>query len=188
MTQPRPLQLALSIAIALGLLWPVLGAADESREQVYCPVIEECVSDYVAFPLLALDPAAPLPPGEIRRLLGRMDHEQEPILENPPAPGAMRDRILDGLNIHALLEGPGQKVPDFQLADPKARGTLQETEVLISDPYVGRIRGLLVAPRTGGPYPAVLAVHGHTDTPEELLERLTLDSLDITLRPFGKAS
>jgi len=106
-----------------------------------------------------------------------MDHEKEPLLEQQPAPETLRSMILDGLNVRKLLSGPGRALPTFRVTPAQMRGQRREAEVFISDPYVGEIRGFLAQPKEGPPGPAVLAIHGHTDTPEVLFERLEIDAL-----------
>ena len=138
MTGDRLRRASLWVVLLAGLFSPRSGGAEESTAPApYCPVIEECVADYVAFPLVAPDPSSPLPTGEFARLLDRMDHQKEPLLTSSPVPGGMRPLILDGLNIRALVQGAGQAVPDARFGTSVDRPSLRETEVFIDDPFVG---------------------------------------------------
>ena len=166
---------ALTLSLELVAASPGLASTTEGGSD--CPIIEECVFDYLRYPEVALDESSPISTSELERRIDQMDHEREPTLTETTSSASLRDLILEGLNIVQLVEGPGQKAPVSRLGEPLSIRGVQGTELFLSDPFVGQVRGLLLTPTTRGPHPAVLAVHGHTDTPEDLVERIGLQEL-----------
>jgi hypothetical protein len=150
------------------------GEPTESRE---CPVIEDCVVDYLNFPRIAPDPASPISDENLKTLLDQMDHQQEELNSGALSAAGMRTLILDGLNISNLIneiDPPGMRV---KFGAPLRRDSFTETALFITDPYIGRLSGTLFSPLVFGPHPGILAVHGHTDTPGDLFERIALSDL-----------
>jgi hypothetical protein len=140
-------------------------------------VIEDCVVDYLNFPRIAPDPASPLSDQDFTTLLDRMDHQKEELSSGVLSASGMRTLILDGLNISNLIneiDPPGMRV---KFGAPLRRDSFTETTLIITDPYIGLLRGTLFSPVVFGPHPGVLAVHGHTDTPGDLFERIGLSDL-----------
>jgi len=142
-----------------------------------CPVIEECVVDYLNFPAIAPDPASPLPDATLSGLLEQMDHQQLPLTPGPISAPQMRTLLLDGLNAHKLISEGSPGKFRYETGPKRQRDSFVETEIAIIDPLVGTIRGVFFSPPGLGPYPAILVVHGHTDTPGDLFERIGLQTI-----------
>lgn len=151
------------------------GSAPTDRHE--CPVIEDCVVDYLNFPRIAPDPASPLSNEQVGTILDRMDHQKEELDSGALSGARIRTLILDGLNINQLISEMDPTRLRVQFGAPRPRDSFTETTLSITDPYVGRLSGTLFSPGVTGPHPGVLAVHGHTDTPGDLFERIGLRQL-----------
>ena len=177
----RWLEISACVVLMWGIFRPPLpveaATAEEPPTSVLCPVIEDCVVDYLNFPKVAPDPPSPLPDVTLARLLKQMDHEQLPLTLGPIAVPQMRTLLLDGLNVRKLLSEASPGAFRFEIGSRQQHESFHETEVTIIDPYVGTIRGVFFSPLGSGPHPAILVVHGHTDTPGDLFERIGLRSL-----------
>ncbi len=92
-----------------------------------------------------------------------------------PAPDlkadALRRTILQQLNMEFLMPRLAQVKPCAYGGEVRQVGNHLRQMVYIHDEYIGRLRGILLTPKGEGPFPAVVVVHGHSDTAERYLER-----------------
>ena len=93
-------------------------------------------------------------------------HESGSPLPGPPLVGpALRQAIVQGAGLTALLEGLDER--PLELAEVARRDAAfgTETDYRVRDPLIGRFNLLLLRPRGEGPFPGVLALPGHGDQP-----------------------
>jgi hypothetical protein len=65
-----------------------------------------------------------------------------------------------------LLDGIDERELDVITSSTKDLGDATERDLVIVDPYVGTFKGILLTPKGPGPFPAVVAIHGHPDDAE----------------------
>lgn len=136
-----------------------------------------CANDYNAFPQRAAKYREPLTETQLASQLHRMRTGQVKILTSIPA-GGLRPALLDALNARFLFEGNEDRpvrtvlIRDQVYPHPNQPNDLyRERQLLFSDPYVGTFKGILLTPeapagRRPVRYPAVVALHGHSETAE----------------------
>jgi len=118
-----------------------------------------CADDYVALParLPGGTPGEPRSDAEIDALvagLGEISPTREPL-----APAELAREIEAALALEPLRRALREEIAvDVTGAS--------EQRVVFHDPYVGTFEGILLLPDGPGPFPAVLALHGHRDRAE----------------------
>ena len=96
------------------------------------------------------------------------DQPRPPIFDLPP--DQLRQDLLETLNIRGLIEGDPQQLSldarslKVVTIGERDGGGYRELEMVLSDPYVGSFRALLLLPKGEGPFPAVLALPGHGES------------------------
>ena len=126
-----------------------------------CP--ETCICDYLAFPDLAEAYARPISEGVLSQQLRAAEDGSVALITEAMTSEAFRDAIVDALNIRFLVECINQRPLTVVTSPQPDRADCRETKLVFSDPYVGAFEGILLTPVTDGPFPAVIAVHGHRD-------------------------
>ncbi|MCE9581430.1 MAG: hypothetical protein K8T20_02820 [Planctomycetes bacterium] len=88
-------------------------------------------------------------------------------LETATLPEAdLRRRIVEATNIGFLLDGlDARRLEVVTTSQNTANGTV-ERDLVFVDPYAGKFKGILLMPEGPGPFPAVVAIHGHPDDAE----------------------
>jgi len=122
-----------------------------------------CIEDYVEFLRLAKPYADPMPASEIRKQLLEIDRGQVPTIPGPLSEEGLRDAVADILNIRFLLEGIRGRLLAVTTIGRTENPDHTQYELLFQDPWVGVFEGILLVPKGQGPFPAVLAIHGHND-------------------------
>jgi hypothetical protein len=134
-----------------------LGAEWECRRPGYC------IEDYRRFLRLAKDYAEPIPRDEIRRQLRAIDDGEVELVPGPLSADELRGAIVDILNIPFLLDGINGRLLVVTTIDIVETADYYEYHLLFQDGWVGVFEGYLLTPKGEGPFPAVVAIHGHDD-------------------------
>ncbi|MBM4397796.1 MAG: hypothetical protein FJ087_19175 [Deltaproteobacteria bacterium] len=122
-----------------------------------------CTQDYEAFIALAAAHARPVPEGSVAAKLAAIDAGEVASVPGPLSPEALREVVVDGLNVGFLLDGLDDRLLTVTTIG-KTEGTdAWEHHLLLEDPWVGTFEALLLVPKGEGPFPAVVALHGHDD-------------------------
>jgi len=129
-----------------------------------CPDPDTCKADYLAFVEKAAGHARPTTEDAIHQALLACDAGEVPLVPGPLPPDDLAAAIVDGLNIGFLQDGLDERpLTVTTIARTEAADHVEE-HLLLEDPWVGTFEGLLLTPPGPGPFPAVLALHGHGDS------------------------
>ncbi|MDP8256020.1 MAG: hypothetical protein P9M14_09740 [Candidatus Alcyoniella australis] len=121
------------------------------------------VDDYCEFIALATRHAQPMGRKRLKqRLLSRSPAQTMRQIDGP----LLADTIVDALNIGFLLEGLERRPLHVYLLKQELHWEYERSDLLFVDPYVGAFHCLLLIPRGPGPFPALIALHGHGESPE----------------------
>jgi hypothetical protein len=131
-----------------------------------CPDPAPCTADYERFITLSAEHARHTSAPKIAQTLTRIDNGAVPLVPGPVAAETLKAAVTDGLNIGFLLEGLGPRPLTVTTIARKAAAGGEERTLLFNDPLVGEFKGILILPEGPGPFPAVVALHGHNDTAE----------------------
>jgi hypothetical protein len=125
-----------------------------------CPEPARCIADYLALPsrVALIDP--PLSGEEVDGLVEALDEAR--LRAGPLVPGELEKALGFG-PLRAALGVPLAQVDTTDIAGGRA--------LVFHDPLVGRLEGILLLPDGPGPFPAVLALHGHGDRAEVFVDR-----------------
>ena len=126
-----------------------------------CPDSNSCKADYLAFPAKAAAYEAPTTDAALNQALTDIEAGKVAVLEEAMAPAALRDAILDRLNMRFLAEGIDGRPLAVTVTGESETADYRETDLLFVDEYVGTFKGILLTPKAGGPFPGIVAVHGH---------------------------
>ena len=138
----------------------------EASPEGVCPFSDgPCASEYYALPALA--PAGTLSPiiqDTLETQFVQVRSGDYPIVWDELSNEQLAEAILDRSRIGWLVDGietRSMRVSEVVRSDePGARARQWQIE----DPYVGRLRGVTLLPDGKGPFPAIVAAHGHTET------------------------
>ncbi|MCZ7583374.1 MAG: hypothetical protein M5R36_08615 [Deltaproteobacteria bacterium] len=125
-----------------------------------------CMEDYLAFPSLAEPFAHPISEAALERQINEILKGDVPTRTKAIAPEALAGLLTDAMNVGFLRDGINKRPLTVTQTYAIETETYRERELLFTDPYVGTFKGLLLTPLGDGPHPAVIALHGHWDTPE----------------------
>jgi hypothetical protein len=128
-----------------------------------CRYPEHCLADYLTFLSLANDYAEPIPQEELDREIWDVENGNVEVIHDPIPEPDLRDTILTIMNIGFLSEGINERVLHVTTIRKDETPEYYERELLFEDPYVGKFKGILLTPKGQGPFPAVIAIHGHRD-------------------------
>jgi hypothetical protein len=135
-----------------------LGAEWDCRHAI------SCIWDYEKFIDKAADFARPITPEELTQSIADVENGLVGPATDPLPADELRAAIGRALGIDFLLPGVDQRplavtrIANFDEAD------YHEEDLLFTDPYVGQFFGIMLTPHGEGPFPTVLAVHGHRDS------------------------
>jgi len=125
----------------------------------------ECVDSYLDFVDIAADQATPITEEELQQEID--EAVSVPPLTEPLPADELRQAILEATNIGFLLDGINDRLLQVTTIRHDETEDYEEREVLFEDGYVGVFKAILLTPKTAGPHPAVIALHGHTSSPED---------------------
>ncbi len=163
---------ATSLAFALGGCGSG-GPASAARPDVHerlaigrawnCTDNEGCIADYARFQALAADHARPIDATSLRQSLDAIGRHEVAVIQPPFDEGELRGVLLDALGVGFLVEGLDERPIEALVTAESANPSYRESDLILIDPWVGEIQAVLLRPLGPGPYPAVVAVHGHGD-------------------------
>jgi hypothetical protein len=157
--RPRlgPLALALALALALGA--PRAGAED-------CPDPAPCIGDYLSLPT-RLPPESlrqpPLTDAEVDALVAGIG--EQPLAPGPLGQAELAAAVERALGLSFLLRGMAERPLEVRASESDA-GAYRERTLALTDRYLGTLHAILLLPKGAGPFPAVIALHGHGDRAE----------------------
>lgn len=120
-----------------------------------------CTRSYLHFLQIARAYARPIPAEEIAQQLRRIDASQVPSVRGSLAADALREAIVEALNIAFLLRDLEVRPLSVTKLAAAERPAYLEHRLLFDDPWVGRLEGLFLTPKGSRPFPGILAIHGH---------------------------
>ncbi len=131
-----------------------------------CASPDDCTADYLRFLDLAADHARPLDAATLDARVVAIGAGDVPLAVEPLAADALADAIVEATGIGFLLEDLDAR--ELQVVTVGRGGTdsYDEAELLLTDPLLGTFKGILLMPKGEGPFPAVVAVHGHPESAE----------------------
>jgi dienelactone hydrolase len=135
-------------------------------EPAACASPANCIDDYLRLVDRAAAFARPTDLSMLPAFLAETDAGRVPQLAPPLADDALRDRIIEELNLGFLLDGIEARSLEVAVVSEQPREGYLERTLRITDPWVGRFDALLLLPTTPGPHPGLVAAHGHGDTKE----------------------
>jgi hypothetical protein len=151
------------LAPAWGLAFALAGAGAGAEE---CPDPGPCIADYLSLPS-RLPPETlirpPLSSDAVDALVGAIG--EQPRVAGPLAPADLAGAVESALGLSFLLRGLEQRPLEVRTRESDA-GAYRERTLELGDRYVGTFHAILLLPPGAGPFPAVLALHGHGDRAE----------------------
>lgn len=82
----------------------------------------------------------------------------------------LRGALLEGLNLGFLLDAPDAPLTVTLIAEQE-HDTYADRTLLFEGPATGTFPARLLVPHGPGPFPAVVGLHGHGDTPSKFLDK-----------------
>ncbi len=89
---------------------------------------------------------------------------QPPIDNDHLSDSALREKIINTLNLSFLLNGMDDRILEARTVHEIDAGAYLKKRILLSDPLIGEFEILFFTPKTAGPHPAVIAAHGHGES------------------------
>ncbi|MHA1569655.1 MAG: alpha/beta hydrolase family protein [Alphaproteobacteria bacterium] len=129
-----------------------------------CESSVSCTDDYLTFVDLAADYAAPITEAELDQQMADIENELTDVHEESLPASALAETLVDILNVDFLRDGLDQRWLRVTVTDDEDLATYRQKRLLLEDPYVGTFKALLLLPPGEGPFPAVIALHGHADS------------------------
>ena len=156
---PRPRARPLALCLTLFLAGSRTG--DEA-----CPDPRSCIGDYLQLPS-RLPPesqlATPLSGEAVDALVEKLG--SEPLVAGPLGQAELAAAVERALNLSFLRRGIAERSLEVRSTVSDAGG-YEERALALTDPYVGTLHAILLLPKGPGPFPAVIALHGHGDSAE----------------------
>ena len=79
----------------------------------------------------------------------------------PIAPPVLRKRLIEAMGIGFLREDIDRRLLKVTTVSRDAVEGYSELKLLFEDEFIGGMEGILLVPAGKGPFPAVIALHGH---------------------------
>jgi len=125
-----------------------------------CKDSNSCIADYLNFIEIADFFSDPISEEELEEQF--TPPHDSPIPESDAIPSdEFRAIIMGILNMEFLMAGFNKRLLTVIKVREESFSTYNEEEYLFNDPWVGTFKGILQKPKGAGPFPAVLAIHGH---------------------------
>jgi len=131
-----------------GFVWP-------------CERHDSCWQDYLAFPDKARGHARPVSEEELSRLIDDVHSDHAEIYRDALPPEDLGDDLVDAMNVRFLLEGLDGRRLDVITIEHAVDEGYTVRRLLFRDEFVGTFEGILLIPDGPGPFPGVVAIHGH---------------------------
>lgn len=128
-----------------------------------CTDNEPCISDYERFLSRAVDAERPIDQTTLDRQLLDIARGDVPVSSPDVEPDDLRRQVVDRLNIGWMVAGLATRRLEVVVVSESVDEFHRETKLFLLDELVGEIPALLLRPPSDGPFPAIVAVHGHGD-------------------------
>lgn len=132
-----------------------------------CAKAETCVADYMRFIKIAKKFGNPISKEELDNRLETIAKNKAKIIHGQIPTAPLRKKLIEAMNIGFLLQDINKRPLTVTLVGESETEKYRQRTYLFTDPYVGTFRALLLLPKTSGPHPAVIAVHGHVEEAED---------------------
>ncbi len=126
----------------------------------------ECVADYLRFIELADRYSNPISEEELARQLDEIGNGNVRLVEGPLTEDELREALISRMNIGFLRENIDGRLLQVITTETIEFPEYREKHLLFTDPYVGSFKGILLIPKSAGPHPGIVAIHGHWDSAE----------------------
>jgi len=126
-----------------------------------CSIAAWCIDDYLNFLTFAAPWARPISDRALARQINRVQTGAVEPLTSPLPADELRAAIRDALGIGFLLDGIDERPLTVTLIGEDETSEYFEKHLLFTDPYVGTFDAIYLTPKGDGPFPAVVAIHGH---------------------------
>ena len=129
----------------------------------------DSADDYLRFIERTKAYARPVAPETLIRqiLQNKSEDGQDPAADIAPDSDEndLRSRLREALNLAFLLDGLQARPLTVTIAKATVKDGVLVQELVFEDPFVGEFCALLQAPAGAGPFPGLVALHGHGDEP-----------------------
>lgn len=130
-----------------------------------CTQPADCTEEYEAFLEKAPLYTKHVTQEAVMEQLRAIDEGQVALLEGPMTQEQLRSVLLARLGIAFLMEEFDERVLiATTVATADGGAGYSERHLLLKDPWVGTFEAYLLVPNGEGPFPAVVALHGHDET------------------------
>ncbi|HPM77046.1 MAG TPA: hypothetical protein PK961_08145 [bacterium] len=121
------------------------------------------VDDYLDFIQQAAEYADPISQDEIWQQMNEIDAGNVDLVGEQLSADDLRNTIAETLNIEFLLNGINKRLLVVTTIAIDETDAYVQRHLLFEDPWVGVFEGYLLTPKGDGPFPGVVAIHGHFD-------------------------
>ncbi|MCC6158791.1 MAG: hypothetical protein IT350_12130 [Deltaproteobacteria bacterium] len=135
----------------------------EFGANISCRMWKDCEQGYRVFLLRTVDEPRPVPWSKIEKAVRSTWTGSAEVLTAPLPEAELRDHLLDALNIRELVEGLDARAHVATYVQSRRNKFFVEYRLFISGPLIGTFEALLLVPHGAGPFPAIVAAHGHGD-------------------------
>ncbi len=126
----------------------------------------ECYTDYLTFIELTGAYSHPISEQDLEEQFDDIASLNTPLIEEQLSEDELRDALITNMNIGFLREDIDERLLQVVTTDLNEYEDYYERKLLFIDPYVGTFKGILLTPKSSGPHPGVVAIHGHWDNAE----------------------
>ncbi len=130
---------------------------------ISCRMWKDCEQGYRLFLLRPVDEPRPTQWTRVEKAVRKTWNGTAEVLTSPLSEAELRDRLLDALNIRELVEGLDARTHVATYVQSTRNKFYAEYRLFISGPLIGTFEALLLVPHGTGPFPAIVAAHGHGD-------------------------
>ena len=132
-----------------------------------CADRASCIADYETF-IQKAGPAYghPISQATLDAQVKALDDKMVPLESKKLSQPDLASRIVAGANIGFLMNGIDARKLEAKTTEITTANGVVERDLLFVDPWVGTFKGILLTPAGPGPFPTVIAIHGHPDDAE----------------------
>ena len=126
----------------------------------------DCMDDYLKLLELAADYSDPITLEELERQIEAIESGEVREYQPPLSPFELKYKLTEILNIGFLVDGLDRRPLEVITISRHESEDYYERKLLFRDPWVGTFKGILLTPKGNGPFPGIIANHGHCDNAE----------------------